>query len=1108
MKPTVASIFGFAISVIFCIAPQAQYFGAPIYGNMEGATGDEEITNLYRVQATYGEFDDLEVEDIYIEYDLYSSSLQSDYIYGASIEVDVLGLKGNQTYFYINGTQPTLETASSVMFDIQDRLILNNGSLLQFTPDEIGRKIEFGYGGAYSIGLATDALCLETDSDFLFQDDEGNVLMELKKDEGLLTDSVFATDIDATTLSVTSLSATTGILSTANAQTLNVTGNATVNGFNYTASPTLNGASSTESTSTSVAGGIWNGDFSEGGSTQATANGWISGSNVGWYFAEIGTVAGTAEISNQTLKLAQQSGTGTAQVSNSYTGVLPRTLIKVSPSTSYKLSFRYKTEISSSTSGFRYSIDEYSSAESASKTTNGSYITTTVDWTLVSAPLTTSSTSELVIINFQLTDMVGTVYLDDIKLEQVTTHTNNSTTPTVAYPVITGVSSEFVDQQSEYTSSHVLGESGAVEYTVLQSYTATKLKESAVSVYITGLSNYLGNGNLIIEKRPFIDGAMASSVIASVDIESSVINSWGGLSGWRTFPLFSINAESDLNRSPNFCYYLYFDRDMAGSEGIRIGINTNTYSLGNMYRTSTYGGGFELTIYDLAFKTHYAENTRQITLTNSSTGTSTTVDWGDDGLPDGAVVDLYNGTMSWETGLGTQPGIAKFFSLVYNSLGIYPSQPNYFGWYHISGNSLYNSSSASLYLRIPCKYVKDVTTTFRLYGSASNATDLYYSYDMSSWKILAYAQNPGTTYYVSNNIESNGRNVYIKTLGNTSYGTGLQRIYNFGFTATLDTSTIAPLLLAAGSNTINQSVNGGSYKANVAIKSVSGGFQTTLNEANKQLAVLRNAPRSYLETPDKTTNAIVVDNDELVSISGPIQVNGATIMNASATQAYDIALPYNSGGAIGSSWNTYSETRYKNIISDVTEASYASIASRLAGVQSKMVTRKIPDAVKAKFFDAEIEWVTDVVSVTEELKTQVVEPVYEAVKLDAKVALDAKAIEDQLLTAESSPKIVSYVTKEVSVLRSPGEYPRQEFRGWKVRAGVDEATKKQLENLYLKPHPEPIADTAPEAYRVPEGFAWSKWIEESTIYQNWILPQIINEIPQLRKRLEALEASK
>ena len=53
---------------------------------------------------------------------------------------------------------------------------------------------------------------------------------------------------------------------------------------------------------------------------------------------------------------------------------------------------------------------------------------------------------------------------------------------------------------------------------------------------------------------------------------------------------------------------------------------------------------------------------------------------------------------------------------------------------------------------------------------------------------------------------------------------------------------------------------------------------------------------------------------------------------------------------------------------------------------------------------------------------------------------------------------------------------------------------------------EPIADTAPEAYRVPEGFAWSKWIEESAIYQNWILPQIINEIPKLRKRLEALEA--
>ena len=898
------------------------------------------------------------------------------------------------------------------------------------------------------------------------------------------------------------LSATTGILSTANAQTLNVTGNATVNGFNYTASPTLNGASSTESTSTSVVGGIWNGDFSEGEGFSSSSSSYVS--FPGWMGRMAFGVTGSFSISNGILNLnATSSGAGRyieVVSANNESGIIA--IYPMLPSTTYKLSMRYKTSgivPDGPGDGLSFTIIQQNSSGVDLITTRLGAYTTATDWTTVSMTFTSNSLTTRFNARALLYEATGTAWIDDIKLEQVTTHTNNSTTPTVAYPVITGVSSEFVDQQNTTQDGTYanIGNTGASNYWQKQTFTPTQQKLSAIS-FMKGSSVGSPTGNMIIEIRN-----PANAIIASVDVEKSTWDSYTNGNVY-TIPVFALLDEDVAN------YSVVFHSDVSETAGNYYRIYwaaTGSYSGGQQGYSTDNGSSWTLSGADLYFKTHYAENTRQITLTNSSTGTSTTVDWGDDGLPDGAVVDLYNGTMSWETGL-TQPGIAKFFSLVYNSSGIYPAQPNYFGWYHLSGNSLYNNSSASLYLRIPCKYVKDVTTTFRLNGAASLATDLYYSFDKSTWKILAYAQNVGAAYYVSNNIESNGRDVYIKTLGNTSYGTGFQRIYNFAFTATLDTSAIAPLLLAAGSNTINQSVNGGSYKADVAIKSVSGGFQTTLNEANKQLTVLRNAPRSYLETPDKTTNAIVVDNDELVSISGPVQVNGATIMNASTTPAYDIALPYNSGGAIGSSWNTYSETKYKNIISDVTEASYASIASRLAGVQSKMVTRKIPDAVKAKFFDAEIEWVTDVVSVTEEMKTQVVEPVYEAVKLDSKVTLDSKATEDQLLTVEASPKIVSYVTKEVSVLRSPGEYPRQEFRGWKVRAGVDEATKKQLENLYLKPHPEPIADTAPEAYRVPEGFAWSKWIEESTLYHNWILPQIINELPKLRKRLEALEASK
>ncbi len=899
----------------------------------------------------------------------------------------------------------------------------------------------------------------------------------------------------------TNLSATTGILSTANAQTLNVTGNATVNGFNYTASPTLNGASSTESTSTSVVGGIYNGDFSEGeGSTTSTVEGSMLGNTKLRAFIS-GT--GTASITNETLKLSITSTASTDKVcishnNDAWSGVI---LQKISPSTQYKFSARYKIESASTTDPvndvglyvllYRQNV----SGASTGNTVLINKLKTVCDWTYVETIFTSGSTDYQYYPYVMWADQTGTAYIDDIKLERVTTHTNNSTTPTVAYPVITGVSSEFVDQQQTTGGvSTGFGTNGGLSYWISQTFTPTKSKLSAISLQKRGNTG-TPTGNIILELRNPSD-----AIIASVDITKSVWDSYA-TDSIITTPIFAIVDKSVTG------YYFVLRSDITELNGnyYNVGrIADNLYTGGNYRYSSNSGSSWTTITEDLYFKTHYAENTRQITLTNSSTGTSTTVDWGDDGLPDGAVVDLYNGTMSWDSSFSTSDTtLSKAFScLYYADYGNALAAKCVFNSWKTWSNAITASGSKYLYFKIPAKYIKDAT----LYAKASGSNlSVSYSFDSSNWvKIIDVVLTSTATYSAGIRINNN-KEMYLK-VGSTSASTTY--LSYLGFTATLDTSAIAPLLLVAGSNTINQSVNGGSYKANVAIKSVSGGFQTTLNEANKQLTVLRNAPRSYLETPDKTTNAIVVDNDELVSISGPVQVNGATIMNASTTPAYDIALPYNSGGAIGSSWNTYSETKYKNIISDVTEASYANIASRLAGVQSKMVTRKIPDAVKATFFDAEIEWVTDVVSVTEELKTQVVEPVYEVVKMDSKVTLDSKATKDQLLTAEASPKIVSYATKEVSVLRSPGEYPRQEFRGWKVRAGVDEATKKQLENLYLKPHPEPIADTAPEAYRVPEGFAWSKWIEESTLYHNWILPQIINEIPQLRKRLEALESSR
>lgn len=918
----------------------------------------------------------------------------------------------------------------------------------------------------------------------------------------------------------TNLSATTGILSTANAQTLNVTGNATVNGFNYTASPTLNGASSTESTSTSVFGGIYNGDFGEGEGFSSTSSSFVH--FPGWMGRMGFGVTGSFSVYNGVLNLnATTSGAGRyieiISVNNESGNISYYPML---PSTTYKLSMRYKTTgivPDGTADGLSFSITQQNSSGVDLVTSRLGIYTAATDWTTVSTTFTSNSLTTRFHARALLYEATGEAWIDDIKLEQVTTHTNNSTTPTVAYPVITGVSSEFVDQQNTTGSLYFpVGTFSDGNIAIQgQSYIASKSKESAISFYYNGKTG-TPLGNLIIEKRADNSNSPSSTVIASVDVEQSILNSW--IVGEKTIPLFSISTVGTK-------YWIIFRLDYtnATSNYYRIKVNgpSDAYSLGDRVVSLDSGSTWTLSSgYDLYFKTHYTENTRQITLTNSSTGTSTTVDWGDDGLPDGAVVDLYNGTMSWDSGSLIQnnnqlvnSNFGKLFSMLYD----YETNPYYNSLYPryldncgFDPYGLFSYTSGTedsyLYFKIPGKYIKDATISFYAFNVASGYrqyANIDYSYDGSNWiEVQTNTYTGGWTTHTFY-VKSFEKDIYIRYWSPLSLG--LTRMY---FTATLDTSAIAPLLLAAGSNTITQSVNGGSYKANVAIKSVSGGFQTTLNEANKQLTVLRNAPRSYLETPDKTTNAIVVGNDELVSISGPVQVNGATIMNASTTPAYDIALPYNSGGAIGSSWNTYSETKYKNIISDVTEASYASIASRLAGVQSKMVTRKIPDAVKAKFFDAEIEWVTDVVSVTEELKTQVVEPVYEVVKLDSKVVLDSKTTEEQLLTAEADRKIVSYATKEVSVLRSPGEYPRQEFRGWKVRQGVDEATKKQLENLYFKPHPEPIADTAPEAYRVPEGFAWSKWVEESTIYQNWILPQIINELPKLRKRLEALEASK
>lgn len=299
-----------------------------------------------------------------------------------------------------------------------------------------------------------------------------------------------------------------------------VTGNASVNGFNYTASPTLNGASSTESTSTSVVGGIWNGDFSEGEGFSSSSSSFVF--FPGWMGRMGFGVTGSFSISNGILNLnATSSGAGRyIEVVSMNNESASTPFHPMLPSTTYKLSMRYKTTgivPDGTADGLSFSITQQNSSGVDLVTSRLGIYTAATDWTTVSTTFTSNSLTTRFHARALLYEATGEAWIDDIKLEQVTTHTNNSTTPTVAYPVITGVSSEFVDQQ------HFSGDYACnfIGYWWVQSFVPSQEKLSAVTVKKVATT---GNptGNLIFEIRSG-DTMTASTVIASVDVEKDCV---------------------------------------------------------------------------------------------------------------------------------------------------------------------------------------------------------------------------------------------------------------------------------------------------------------------------------------------------------------------------------------------------------------------------------------------------------------------------------------------------------------------------------------------------------------------------------------------------------
>jgi len=396
---------------------------------------------------------------------------------------------------------------------------------------------------------------------------------------------------------------------------------------------------STQLNYTASKGGVFNGGFETGTGT-ATASGWVGSENYGWYdlhgfVGEILYDANQSHTGTKSMKFYIPTANSGAYgyISENNPGWSIPTwkshIVPLKPSTVYKYSAWVKTDSVSNTYGGGATILGLvmdSSNTVLSEITIFSGLTGTRDWTPYNSTFTTGSTAVYWVDNLGVTKESGSVWFDDITLEEVVTDTQ--LTAKIVKPVVQGVTStdnidQFLDSGWAATNTYALGTTVSETATGWQAFTPTKNHITNISIYCVAT------------------GTAATWTMLVHDASNNTVSS-------NTFtPVTGVNTIQvpALWTSGNYHFHV-ISSTTTGTPTLKAGTS-------NDMDTASY-------IQYFAKSTESASITVNGVNLNISTNDAT-------GLLSGAIVDLDKGYYNWSSDVSTTAGGLAFAPAVYST---------------------------------------------------------------------------------------------------------------------------------------------------------------------------------------------------------------------------------------------------------------------------------------------------------------------------------------------------------------------------------------------------------------------------------------------------------
>lgn len=563
---------------------------------------------------------------------------------------------------------------------------------------------------------------------------------------------------------------------------------------------------STQVNYTASKGGVFNGGFETGSGSYnihdtVSVGTWIGSQNYGWvaypdnYIWSWGNVSynttspitGTKSLTINITKFNYPSGelvvVETADGFNGLTSADYGKLIPVKPSTTYRTSMkmRYWADVNYASNGYaKLLLIQYTSAYAYITQTDGAGILTTPTGvspiTTYSNTITTSATTNYLVVAVKVKRASGTFDFDDITLEEVVT--NTQATAQQVKPVIQGVTStnntdQSLDPGFAQTNTYALGTSISETSTNWQVFTPTKSKITNISFKVASTGTSAGwNISVHDTSNNTLSANSFTPVLGIQSVAVPALWSSGNLhfhiisTTTTGAPAINATTTNDMDTASYIEYYAKNTEDVSVSVN---GVNLNLTSNGTAIGDAT-------------------------------------------GILAGAIVDTDRGFYNW-TGFASASDIDKLSAIHSASYGGYTTAPvvvnGYYGAYPRVSTSGASTDEQQMTWKFNTMLPINVSTINSIF------------YNPGGGPVLLQTSNDNSTWTTIRTVTSTGVNSYTDTItglfGNTTVyvrvykAAGVNEQLSFGlksFNSTLNTTGLPTQSVIAGTNYYNISSNG------------------------------------------------------------------------------------------------------------------------------------------------------------------------------------------------------------------------------------------------------------------------------------------------------------